>query len=846
MAPLGLRPETSWSSVHRSEASGDVSNDEFNYPSDISMRDENDLGDSLSSIPRDAPTLGEIQTLLHPLQTTADRVGKQVEQFAESLDRFESKIPRDADQTAKDCRLVLPLVQNFKRIAADTTRHLRVLHGHDVRNRSQLSSSRPSSRLKESRSSSVLRSRKLQNGDSNGLTSTDDLKHWESETQTWDLFESMIQLEFSVQQNDTSDSKDYENPRPRKGVATHAYSTERDYWNNFLASDDLAWERKTVVSWLERSADQSSDTIDRIIEHHESDADRGPGLVAHSWLYTREAIKHQKRLRTWPRAFEPDEPGLEDSLLNSSQTQSLVTQLDPDAFSRQSHTLEDQDLSFERAVWLGCWEMLRRGKSWHFVQEWCAEKVGFWRAAAMQPHLAFGSKPSRQDVSWQSQQLWRKTCALAAKDGGINEYEMAVYGLLSGYLPGMLKVSKGWYDQLYAHYSAYLVHAFERYLKNNIANRNPQLATAHDSLFNFSTFAGQRAFSGNQLVEKLKLSEETRHEATEPFKMLQGSLIAGTFDDFLFKQGVRLCRTANAAGTSKILPALAELDVEIRDLAPIGADDYDLLRIISHMVIIYQHLGRDYTGEERRDAIESFIVAYVDFLSKAGKQQLLPLYASHLSHESSLACLGRHLPFVQEEGERLTMMKLMKRMDFDIPAVLQKQLRMIIADAPPEHLYAQEFPPLSILEDVEDTSQRMASISHDFLGEISQDHFNLIRGYEWYKLLDGHWHQTMAVGVMIYKYFLRCQALAAGAAMARRLPLSVMSLSKTPAILGQPIDLSEDEVDFTCLDEEDENYEVAILAQQARSFHDLECLFVALKLVQEWLEKAIESSDASR
>ena len=845
MAPR-MRQEESWSSVHRSEASG-TSNDDFNYPSDISMRDENDMDEVSLSQARSAPTSTELQKFLHPLRVTADRVGKQVEQFAESLDRFETKISRDSPQGAKDCRLVLPLVQKYRKIASDTVKHLRVIHGSDRQRPSQYSS-RASSRLKESRPGSLRHSGTNHESHTQALTDVEDLRHWEQEEQTWDLFESMIQLEFPVPQDERSEADDAGIARPKLSSAMHVYSTEKEIWTNFLATDDLAWERKTVVAWLERTADKSSEDIDHLIEHLESDADRGAGIVAHSWLYTREAIKNQKRLRTWPRAFEPDEPGLDSSLMNSNHTDSLVTQLDPDAFARQSRALEDQDLSFERAVWLACWEMLRRGKSWQFIRDWCAEKVEFWRAAVIHPNPNLMHDAMEQEPDWQSQHLWRKTCATLAKDGGINEYERAVHGLLSGYLPGVLKVGRSWHDQVFAHYSSYLIHAFERHLKSNFASRIPQALTAHESLFNFSTFAGQRAFSGNQLVEKLKMSEETKHEATEPFTMLQGSLIAGSFDDFVFKQGIRLCQIANSTETSKILPDFAGVQVETHNLAQITTNDFDFLRIVSHMILIYQYLDRQCGSDDRQVATECFIVAYVDYLSKAGKQQLLPLYASRLSHERSIACLGRQLPFVQEETERSTILKLMKQLKFDIPGVLSMQLRLITADAPPEHLYVDDFPTLAILENIENTAIRIPPIASKFLGnDISADHLNLIKGYKWYKLLEGHWHQTMAVGVMIYKYLLRCRAHAAAVLMADELSLSVMSLSKTPALLGLSVDLTEQqdyELDYVA--EDDENYETAILTQQAQSFLDFENLFVALRLMQEWVEKANGIQEASR
>lgn len=876
MPPRQMPREESWNSLRHSEASGDNIGDEF---SDDSMNNESDHGSERSTTESPTfPTVSDVHRALHPLQATADRVGKQVEEFAENLDRLSSRSKRRIEKGSRD---VLPLVDAYKRIAKDTVRRLRSLHA--LERQQQLSK-----KTKRSfRNSSVKSSPgpiPAENGkDHNAMTSVEDLKRWELEEQTWDLVAIMLQVgDPKVGMTMANQDGESRLARPSADTEVHRYSSEKDIWNMFLASDDQAWERHAVVEWLKKCADNSGQDIDQVVKELELDADRGSGLWAHSWLYSKEAIKFQKRLRSWPQALEPDDPGLQTSLMNSEKTKSLVTQLDPDAITRQDRSLEQQDYFFERATWLACWEMLRRGRDWDYMRDWCQERGEGWRAAAMRGDSRNARFPTSAPASWQSQVLWRKVCAFAAKDGSIDEYENGVYGVLSGYLPSVLKVSRSWDDYLFAHYNSYLLHSFDRYLSSRFPDRVPAtLKDKHGSL-NFSVFGGQRAQSGNQIVENMKHLETTRKEAREPLKMLQGSLIAQTFDDFVFKHGVRLTQAANAEGRSKILEPFGNDQIlEGSVTAPISTADYDFLRLITHIIFLFQDLGFQFGEGQRRSAMESIIVAYVDYLSKAGKQQLLPLYASRLSYQTSVVCLGRQLPAIQDRRERQIMISLMKQTGIDVPGVLGMQLQLIIADT---SLPQSKWPALRILEQASKDASSVRPIQTGFIGdEVTDDQEDLIHGFEWYLLLDHHWQQTMAVGVVIYKHFLRksieddstdsayikihldSNGLAAARRLSRTVPFSTISLRKTNDVLGKSVDISKSEVSSD--DEGDPatilqntrsrharssqpagtpsaklaNGDRELMLSQASTFRDFENLFAALDAMEEWKDSADEA-----
>ena len=698
-------------------------------------------------------TVRDVQRAIHPLQATADRVGRQVELFAENLDRLSQRTQKGPQ---KDCRDVLPTVNAFRKIAGDTVDSLRSIHfpekqkllSRSLRSRTRTSSGRSTPGITPSDHGEKQDSQ----------TTLKDLQRWEEEEQTWKLLGLMLQVEYPVPAAvaEGSDIEGY-HQRPASHDEVHPYSSERDVWNHYLSEHNDAWERHTVVEWLKGCADTSGQDIEVMIKDLEYGADRGSGLWAHSWLYTKEALKNQKRLRSWPQPLEPNSPGIDASLRTVDKSKSLVTQLDPDAITRQERSLETQDHYFERATWLACWEMIRRGKDWSYIREWCQERVEFWRAAAVRGDPRdLSNSDSISNSSWRTRALWRKTCALAAKQGGIDKYENAIYGILSGYLPSTLAVCDSWNDNLFAHYNSYLLVNFDKYLRQDFPDRVPQALAQQHATLHFKTSAGNRPYSGAQLVERMKRTEPTAKEAATPIKMLQGSLIAKSFDDFIVKQGVRLAQSANRRQKSKTILSMDSNLLEGTITANITIEDYDMLRILTHMLLIFQDMNIKIEGPDKRAAADNIVVAYMDFLGKAGKYQLLPLYAARLLPERAVNSLGRQLPLIHEHGERRIMMKLMEGFGIDVPAVLMTQLKLIILDAPPNPKSDTAFTSLVILEPTGKDMDRIRPIRQDFIGiDITDDENDLIRGFEWYLLLDGHWRQTMNMGAALYKHFLR-------------------------------------------------------------------------------------------
>ncbi|KAI9722347.1 MAG: hypothetical protein M1812_001819 [Candelaria pacifica] len=835
---------------------------------------------------------GDYQQALHPLQTMAERVGRQVEEFAEELDRHNTSRRQDPAEKY-DC--AFKLVKSFQNLAEETVKRLQKQHepkrlreiDKDWRHRVQDIQLMPGDIDFDDRESEEPDD--IDGYEDSALqTTVDDLKHWQQEAHTWRLLDLMLQTEYTEPRESKPEAK---KSRLESLGAVNRYSSEELLWKRFLVEDELAQERQNILQWLKDTAESSGPDIEKVVEQLEVGAERGKGLWAHGWLHTKEATKAQKRLRAWPQPLDPESPGVAANHLNLDRTEGLVTQLDPDAATRQRRSLEKQDQYFERATWLACWEMIRRGKSWLEIRKWCIERVEGWRSVSMrgsvaawdqsidnEKHLVSGEEvevsaldgkqdePLTSEINGnRSRPLWRRMCFALARSGGLDDYERAVYGILGGDVQSVEKVCRTWDDYLFTHYNSLLLSQFDTYLQTYFPDRvNPALARKF-GIFDSVQYHGEPSTVGRHLVEKLKTHETTKSDAQLPMKMIQGVLVAKQFGSFAYQQGLALSKHANTGTSSKIIPPIDNVTLDDTTTAFIAAEDYDALRVITHILLIYQDLGLPIGHGTRQIAVENIVVAYIDFLRLAGKRDLIPLYASRLSKERSMLTLGRVLIDITNATERKEQIQLMKGLDIDVAAALSMQLRLVLEDQNPRDDAKAGFVKVRILEGEPSVEQLGKQIQREFIGDAISDHEDLmIRSFEWYMLLEGHWMETFAIGAMLYKRFLRLGQLAAARALARRVPFSSISLEKTERLLGRSVDVSmssensdaEEGVDrgaprMTRLRQQ--QYEQQrqrqtshrrtkakheVLRKQARTYRELEALVFALDALDGWREVA--------
>ncbi|KAM3074125.1 Nucleoporin nup84 [Clarireedia jacksonii] len=768
--------------------------------------------------------------VLYPLKDAANRVGNEVERFAEFLDGYNPLKVTDGDDRRE---MAFDLIELYHKIALETLDRLRDRHESERRKLEGLSWRRKMRGLKITQDTDEM---ELEDSDAedqfvtNSKTTVKDLVRWEQEAQTWDLLKRLAHLRFS-------DSSTAQNPEQQRSPI-HQYSNERDVWEHFLETDKLALERKTVLRWLQDTAEESGEEIDVLVQDLQQNADRGD-IIAHGWLHTKAAIKNLKRVNSWARPLDPASAEVQNAAWNTPKTEPLVTQLDPDSVTRQGRKLEAQDEYFERAIWLGCYEMLRRGRSAAEIREWCMDRTEIWRAVSMSGLPDEQPLEGDEEGNPASGALWRRMCFALARKGGNDEYERAVYGILSGDISSVEPVCRTWDDFVFTHYNALLRTQFDQYIQS-VHPQGVMNGTLNFSALDAIVLHGDNSTAGNRLVENLKTDARTSQETLQPMKMLQGVLIADQFAYFIHQQGLALSKFANEHTTSNLIPPSSEQPKDLDITKYVDLADHDSLRVLTHVLLIFRSLGLDFGGILKESVIENVIVAYITFLRLANKGELIPLYCSQLSGARRYATLSRNLIDVTDPGQRVTQIRLMRELGLDVQQFVKFQSRFLFQDYLDE---TKDYPASKMFNILDDNGRGGKKVRKDFFGEdpdeVDRVDLLFIRSLEWYLLVDGLWAETFQVGRMLYQRFFKHMHLNAARCLASRVPSSDIARSKTPALLGESLDFdsleSDNDDDLTEVLDGSANNKRLIkryMAEQAKNFRELETLVMALDHIE--------------
>jgi nuclear pore complex protein Nup107 len=571
----------------------------------------------------------------------------------------------------------------------------------------------------------------------------------EKEVQTWDLFRRLLPLRYAERQGKAS---------LRQSVS--AQSTSGDLLHQFLESDTLAQERRAVLQWLQSNAASRPD-IDDLVQDLQQNADRGD-IIAHGWLHTRSSIKLRKGVTSWSGLLDKQSPNVSDSH-STSKGDPLVTQLDPDATTRQDRKLQPQDEFFERAIWLGCFEHLRRGSSLDTIRDWCAERTEMWRSISMSAMLlSVDDKDPVPDTDASSLALWRRMCYGLARQGGTDDYERAVYGVLSGDVPSVEKVSKNWDDQLFAKYNSLLRTQFDHFLLSLCPADVASDLTGTFSTFDTIQFHTDKDASA-QLISSLATHPEFGKEAREPNKALQAALIANELGKYLYDQGRAISETADAE--DQLIFASASRAQSVTNMESFfQSNDLDGLRIVAHVFLLTTLLDsmdgkQDGSGATSAEDVQGNTLAgYTTFLRRANLKELIPLYCSVLERPRCYEVLTSNMILETDPESRRNQLRLMKKVGIDIGEYVRFQASVYfkgLGQAKPQSVGKRK---LSILDDKPSSARAGKGIKADFFGsdedEVEDLHQYMARSLEWMMLIDETWPDVFAYGAQAYKFFL--------------------------------------------------------------------------------------------
>lgn len=693
--------------------------------------------DMMDEEPRQEPTPAaedesiNVDDAVNPLREMAERVGQEVERFAEKLDSFFSELlPDSTDRFDAAHELVL----KFKGIADDTVEDLKRSHKRELAEQLKqewsehtriVAASNAIRPFTNTRSSALSRKKAEQ---------VQSLRKWQQEADLWQLFLLMLELH-PFESEAQARRAEREKKLHRMGLP-HRYTSEGDLWERFMEEDDLARERYEIKMWLERTADHQESDMQGIVEELEAKAGKGKGLWSSGWLHTREKIKGEKRLRSWPNGADSPLP----QIRRSDNNDLLITTLDPDAPQRQQRTLEKQDTYFERAMWIACWEMLRRGRSFQDICEWFEERTEGWRAVCI-------GKAWDNTEPAASSAAWRHLCLLLSQSGGVSDYEAACFGLLGGSIKAVEKVCRTVDDHLYAYYNAILMQQFEQYVLAvcpDKATPQPWRRTLVDETV-VDSDQGAQAISN--LIARLRQKPSTKNEADRPMKIIQSYLLADEVGSLIHTVGVALSETASLQRAENLIfrhdadqitdgVQMPEVDVAL---------DAQALRIAAHMSIVHRVLSPGHLEGNEQLEDDNVLVAYIQELRAAFKRDPIPLYAARLEVNRATAVMGEVLQDVTEPAEQKRMLSLLQDYGFDTMAVLRKQLESVM-----DRMFSRDYSsqyvdvPLQILEQTgEEKLHPGLRIIAGFLpDEISSDDETLVRCLQWFQLVKGGWDVT--------------------------------------------------------------------------------------------------------
>jgi nuclear pore complex protein Nup107 len=664
-----------------------------------------------------------VKQTLHPLRRTADRVTRQMEAFAAKLDRFKQQ-----DRAQSPYQAAFSLIKGYQLYASDA--------------------------IKDASRQSTLKRAKTgwnvnRETDAPGSASEEDLQRLQLEVDTWDILLNLIAIEdpSAVTHAKESQKSAFQN--------LHRYSTDREIWEQFLDADHHATECVMVMKWLESKSKSSAQQLDTVIANLEAQAERGSGLWAHGWLYTKEAIKGQKRLRAWPQPLEPGDPGLIASLLSSEKQEPLITQLDPDAVVRQKQALQKQDQYYEQATWLTCWKMLTQGESWTKIREWSEERLESWRAVSLcgssvDKDASSGRTPADDSMTrmmnCRSQDAWRTACSALARDPNTNDYERAVYALLCGETEPAYKVCQSWDEHLYVYYNHILLSRYRDFCFQFSKK------LSHSPLANVAFVPEPMDYKATRkFLHSLKTHDIVGMEARNPYHTIQAAILGKNFDSFFLSTAYAASEVGKTPRGLALIPTLNVSNIDSSSL--IAVRDKDALRIITHLYIITRTLSYTPSNSDFNNSVALNVIAYIENLHNAELVEWIPLYASFLPPVLVSDVVAQILLGVFEPYDMDRMGKLLEKHEIDIKQV-QESLSQYVVENTPKVEYKTFNLNCKAVRDREKKDVILMPVSRKFTkSEISPQIDRLIRCVEWYAQLDGHFTVVCRLVEYLYKRF---------------------------------------------------------------------------------------------
>ena len=645
----------------------------------------------------------------------------------------------------------------------------------------------------------------------------------------------------------------------------HRYSTNAEIWSAFLDSDLSAQECEAVLSWLQDRAKFWSPSIEEITAPTLAKAERGDGVWSSTFFYTKNAIKSQKRSRSLPQPLEPSNPGIRSSH-QRRDGKPLVTQLDPDARTRETATLQPQDEYHEQASWQACWELIRRGRPQNNFQKYWDQRKEVWRFAVLRANDAFMVRGKEMDKSpWlrimniATNPEWFNCCQeLCQLDERNYDFQSAVYGILCGDVKASMKVCRTTDDHLFALFNSLLVARFTGFVD-----------AYEEKLSDSSKISYSPTLASLEPVRKYLVSSQMDETLKEPshnvLECIEGALVSKDFNAFFVQLGHAAAQVAHASGDGPHL-INADSGAPQTKVAQMAAQDPDSVRMIAHLQLLYKTLGYlKKAYDTQLYTVENNIVSYIGWLQREGKFNLVPLYASKLSPDRIPYVLGTILIDLHDPKERDFQVRLIKQYQINVSDVLWGMFSLANSvDVGKFKRGGIQMTAPRVTELVGGGKIKNVKIRTGFIGtEIEAQDEVALRSAEWFRYVDAeNWGKACYSVSTLYKIFLFQGKLLAARELADRASLTDVSLASLGlnahlADVVSPMEETTDiDMDDTSQDGQTQPISPSkkrkdhplvrpgttreIAASQALVWGQLEQLTVALEAFDRWSELADE------
>ncbi|KAI8913575.1 nuclear pore protein 84/107 [Gorgonomyces haynaldii] len=341
-----------------------------------------------------------------------------------------------------------------------------------------------------------------------------------------------------------------------------------------------------------------------------------------------ELIRVKHWLEATAPAFQPVEvqpylPYTTNHIQKHLKQKDIITELDPDAQTRQNKFLVADDQQYQSDLMRTLFQYFRRGER-EAALDLCVQAGQAWRAATLQGfEMAvdnFVDGLESEDFGpggTQNRALWKAICYSIANESKFDIYQRALYAVCCGNLENILPVCETWEDHVWAHFTSLLETQLEKGLLS-IGQRLKQPTTLQMKLPEYN-------LDKTQVFDMLLKHEnpEIQDKAKDPFRIIQAHLILDSMD-------MLLQQVCHQLQNEQQIPHQEQV-----------------LRFLVHLILMYDTLEVHITAQDEH--VYLVFKHYIQTLIQSQQGILVPLFLNRLPQELQIECYADFLQTVPKE-----------------------------------------------------------------------------------------------------------------------------------------------------------------------------------------------------